>query len=507
MKISLICPYATISAYGLRTISSCLKRDGHDVNLIFLPQKNTVRYTSKVLDELVTIIRESSLIGVSLMTNYFENAVQITQRIKQTTEAPVVWGGIHPTIRPEECLDHADIVCLGEAEMTISELTVKMQNGIDGFDTQGLWFKKENKIIKNELRPLIRNLDDIPYPDYDYPTHYVLSDHGIRIMDENLMKRHMSNDYLAHPTRGCPFGCSYCCNNTINKMYPEQKAVIRKRSIQNIIGELKDVRKNFPFVNHITFDDDAFFSYSEEDIEAFSKQYKQTIGLQLEIRGAHPEFITRPKMSLLVDAGLTGVRMGIQTGSERTKKLYKRHYSNKEVGDCVRIIHALKHKIPLPRYDIIVNNPWETDEDLTETLILFAEFPKPYLLNMFSLTFYPGTELYDKAVNDNLITDDLNDVYRKSVNLRTAGTSGKLLNEFYFNNLFFLLYVYSMNGYDIPTPIWLMLAHRKNHPVRSRMLYFALKLGASFLLKKQLIRDIYLSKKDGNIKRNEYPLD
>jgi hypothetical protein len=171
------------------------------------------------------------------------------------------------------------------------------------------------------------------------------------------------------------------------------------------------------------------------------------------------------------------------------------------------MINEFRDKIKLPRYDIIVNNPWEKDGDLAETLMFFAKFPKPYLLNMFSLTFYPGTELYEKAVEDGIITDDLNDVYRKTYNLRAYGTSGKLLNETYFNNLFYLLYIYSLSGHSISTKILSLLIKRKSEPFKSRLAYFILRLGASLLLKKRLVQEIYASTKERNLHRTEYNLD
>jgi len=201
------------------------------------------------------------------------------------------------------------------------------------------------------------------------------------------------------------------------------------------------------------------------------------------------------------------LRVGIQTGSNHTRRLYKRHHTNEQVEECARIIHEFKKEIPLPRYDIIINNPWETEEDLTETLMLFAKLPKPYLMNMFSLTFYPGTELYEKAVKDGIITDDLEDVYRKSYNVRANGTSGKLLNESYFNNLFYLLYVYALEGQDINVQRLSLLANRKAHPIRSRLLYFMMRQKAGILLKKRLAQGIIESIQEGQIHRDEYALD
>ena len=76
MKITLISPYPTLQAFGLRTMSACLKREGHDVNILFLPKRFEKKYEDKVLDEVVELSKKSDLIGISLMTNFFDTAVQ-----------------------------------------------------------------------------------------------------------------------------------------------------------------------------------------------------------------------------------------------------------------------------------------------------------------------------------------------------------------------------------------------------------------------------------------------
>src|SRR3989338_6656596 len=104
MKITLISPYPDITNFGIRTISSFLKRNGDKI--VF----NTQRYDDNVLDEVVSLCKGSNLIGITLMTNFFDGAVQITKKIKGSIDVPIIWGGVHPTIRQEESLKYADMV-------------------------------------------------------------------------------------------------------------------------------------------------------------------------------------------------------------------------------------------------------------------------------------------------------------------------------------------------------------------------------------------------------------
>ena len=430
MKIVLISPYANAFSFGTRTLSSCLKKYGHNVKVIFLCRNFWERYDDQILAAMVELSRGADLIGISLMTNFFDNAVQITQRLKRDLDIPILWGGIHPTIRPQECLDYADLVCLGEGEEALIELVKKMEEKQDYRHIPGIWAKDKNSIITNKIRPLIQDLDSIPFPDYyDYENHYILDGKCIQKMSEALLNKYSLGHYMTMPTRGCPFGCSYCCNNTINKMHLYQK-IVRKRSVDNVIKELLHAKDSWPGMLSVYFDDDAFFLYTPEELREFGNKYKKNIGLPLGIGGITPSTLTREKLSLLVDAGLKSTRMGIQSASESTKKLYRRNYPNQLVLAAARIINEFKDKIDTPQYDILIGNPWEKDEDLIKTLIFLTKLPRPYYFSTYLLTLYPETELYNKAKQEGLITNDLEEVYRKSF---------RYYKPTYLESLFFLL--------------------------------------------------------------------
>ncbi|MHC4532330.1 MAG: B12-binding domain-containing radical SAM protein [Planctomycetota bacterium] len=466
MKVTLISVGSDINSFGIRTLSACLKREKEcDVQLLFLPILMSDRYKDTTLNEIVKLSEKSDLIGISLMTNFFNHSVRITQHLKENLSIPIVWGGIHPTIRPAECLDYADMVCLGEGEGTLVELVRNMRDGQDFHNVPGIWFKDKGEIVTNELRPLIQNLDSIPFPDYDYEAHYTLSDGRIRKFDTDLFKKQLGVNaiYRTLPTRGCPYKCTYCCNNVLNKMFPNP---VRKRSVDNVIKELMIVKNRLPFIKTIAFESDSFFDYCKEEIIDFAKEYKEIIGIPLEIVGVTP-VITREQLSPLVEAGLIFVRMGIQTGAERTKRLYKRYHSNQKVEKAVRLINEFKDKIKLPLYDIILDNPWETEDDLIETLMFLCKLPTPYRLAFYSLTFFPETELYELAKKGSIIKDDLNDAYRKDF---------MYCKKTYLNRLFFLLNEYTIWGDHISPKMMSLLTNRKLRRFKVNwLLYMILK--------------------------------
>ena len=120
----------------------------------------------------------------------------------------------------------------------------------------------------------------------------------------------------------------------------------------------------------------------------------------------------------MVDAGMVNIQIGIQTGSPRMKELYKRTHSNERVIEMATLLRRYIPRIRPPIYDFILDNPWETLEDKYLTFQLMLKLPQPFFVQIFSLTFFPGTGLFDLAKSEGLITDDIRDVYRQQYNTR-----------------------------------------------------------------------------------------
>jgi len=427
MKVTLISPYFTLAAIGLRGISASLKSAGHDTSMIFLvpPQNESAHkyvYSKKLLDEVVSVCEGSDLIGISLMTSFFNHAVQITRAIKEKLSTPVIWGGIHPTLRPMECLKFADIVCVGEGEGATLELTERMAEGRDLKGIKNIWIKDNGKVIENhDIRPLVQDLDSLPFADYNLDNHYIYDHSTERLLsiDKKILENYMARELTLIPhtasfqimgSRGCPYKCTYCCNNALQNLYKGQKPV-RRRSVDSIIEELKTIKNTFPFITNVIFHDDTFFSANKEYIEDFGTRYKNEIGLPFGLLG-DPTFTTEDKLQRMLEAGLKSVQIGVQSGSDRILDLYKRKHHNKNIIPLGKMLNKYKDKLII-KYDSIIDNPYEEEKDLLDTIRVLQEIPYPYELQVFSLVFFPGTELYEKAKNDNLIRDEHEEIYQK----------------------------------------------------------------------------------------------
>jgi len=475
MRITFIEPTPPdVAAFGTRALAAYLKSRGKDVRVIFLPGGVSLyksaagaRYTydPRILDQLVELARGSGLVGLSFMSNYLDRAMQLAAALKQGVDAPLIVGGIHPTVMPERCLEFADIVCRGEGEEAVLELVERLEAGLDYADVKNLWLRRDGEIVKNPQRPPIADLDSLPFFDFSLEGHYIfdVARHAIAPMTKELLERSFpmepavegtfydsytrTRNYKTMTTRGCPHHCTYCAESFLKNMY-KGHGYLRKRSIDNVMQELAWVRRELPFVQSIFAFDDTFLVRPLEEIQEFCRRYKAEIGLPLHIQ-ASPTTTTREKIEALVDAGLSFVEMGIQTTSPRGMELYRRNVSEDTILKAADVYKDFVGRIHPPCYHVILDNPWETVEDYLRTLDTVLKLPPPFWMKRASLVCFPGTELYTKAWKDGVIVDEA-DEWRQIYNKHLHHPHGTYVN--------FLFYLAGFSR--LPRPLVRLLAAR-----------------------------------------------
>ncbi len=424
-----------LDPYGLKIISAYLKQHGHEADLLFLPfttweehEFSEDIFDPKQLQQLMQSIcqfilnRQPQLLGLSVLTNFYEHAAVLSDELKRHSSVPIIWGGTHATVDPEGTLEHADMVCLGEGEDAILELANKMAAGENYDNVANIWLKRNGQIIRNDVRPLTNDLDRLPYPDLSLENQFVLHKGQILPLDHKLALTYLPHNfgwdsigYSVVATRGCPYRCTYCFNYGLRSIYRKDKgSIVRRRSLENVMSELYQIKQQFPELTHINIADETFILGDDLAwIKEFCRMYKSRIGLPF-FCCLRPENISQESVSELVDAGCFFVQMGIQSGSPRTlKEVYHRHMNMDLLVEKAKVLNLFKDKL-MPCYDVILDNPYETDEDLRQTLDFLLRLPKPFRIQLFSLTLYPGTQLYDRAKQDGKLKDIHTQVYQKS---------------------------------------------------------------------------------------------
>ena len=453
MRVALITPTPyDLFASGPRALSAYLRANGHDTRLILLPgetgkykyRENYIyQYPRSMMEDLARLTEDCDLVGVSFMSGNFDVALQATRTVQHAHPGtPVVWGGHHATVLPQQALEFVDLVCIGEGEGCLLELADTLEAGGDISGIENLCLKVDGETIINTIRPLIQDLDSLPFIDYSNEDHWVydkpqqrlipLDDEGLRLNAAQYPDRDkvLRYTYKAMITRGCPHHCAYCGAAHNHVLYKGQK-VLRRRSVDNMMAEMRQVLDRYPFYEMFHMQDDVFFAAPTREIQAFASAYKERIDRPIRAQMS-PTVINDAKFGAMIDAGLCFTELGLQTGTANTMALYKRGMSNEHLLRATEIITRYRDYLNTPDYHVILDCPWESPDDVVDTLRLIWKLPHPYNLLPSSLVFYPGTEFYERAKAEGHLSDEFAEVYRKHF----TTPKGSYVNFLFFLSIF-----------------------------------------------------------------------
>jgi len=165
-----------------------------------------------------------------------------------------------------------------------------------------------------------------------------------------------------------------------------------------MVDEIKAARTHWKF-KRIRFDDEVF-NFQLDWLKDFCERYPRDVGLPFEIF-IEPKLVNEERMTMLRDAGLVWVYMGVQSSERVTGHLYDRRVKNSTIGDIAQLYHKLGIK---PHFQLIFDDPVSTEEDKRKLFELISTFPHPFDLYLFSMTVFPGSELNNKLLESGLIT-------------------------------------------------------------------------------------------------------
>ena len=388
---------------GVRHIASSLRRHGHRVYEIYFKDYLHHRFitpTDREVAGLLRVLRETgtTLVGLSLRAGaYLPVARALTQRIREELNIPILWGGMHVTMAPEECIADADLICRGEGEAPMVDLMGRLAADLPITDLPNFWIRTPQGITRNPIRPQENNLDDLPFRDFhSHEFKYVISGRHVTHGDPLVMEP----VYQIMASRGCYFDCHYCDINALRTIHGEGGFSYRVRSVDNLLRELIYAKQEFPGLKRIRFDDELFVS-DREWVRDFSTRYRREVNLPFEVL-IDPRVVNREGLGLLKDAGLDTVLMGIQNTERINREIYNRPISNQRILETARLISSLGLKAC---YQLMVDDPVSTTADKEELFRMLLQLPLPYDLYLFSLCLWPGTALIQTLKDRGLITD------------------------------------------------------------------------------------------------------
>jgi radical SAM superfamily enzyme YgiQ (UPF0313 family) len=237
------------------------------------------------------------------------------------------------------------------------------------------------------------DMEGLPFPQYGEGELIYRAGQGFVDMTLNDF---LANDGLGYTTLwsiGCPFHCTYCGNTKFIANDVAYKK-LRHPSARYIVDEVKTARARFPHISQVSFHDDSFMAIPYEQLEEFSTLWKEELDLPFAVYGVIPNYVRQDKFEILTWAGMNRIRMGIQSGSQSILDFYKRPSPPARILEAgeVAATFAPKYHIP-PAYDIIMDNPIETRQDVVDTLELLYEMKRPFTLLIYSLKVIPNTDL------------------------------------------------------------------------------------------------------------------
>lgn len=353
---------------GLASISAVLKEAGHKVDLFdttFVVQGSFEEVSEQFMqkfDEILGNFKQKvnsfnpDILLVGVRSLEYDFATKLIREAK--TNLPVIFGGQHPTVSPEEAIksDVVDYICVGEGEEAILELIEKLKNKEDETKINNIWVKKDGKIFRNPVRPLMKNLDELPFPDWN-------------LFDT----RHVDTKGTFETSRGCPYSCTYCVNDYMQSLYGGVGGYHREKGIKRTIDEMEQFLTDFPQVNDIWLIDETF-TLKTDRVRDFCQQYKKRIKDKFNVPFGcmtRPEVLSEEKVQYLKEAGCRKIAMGIETGNEKYRKdMLDRQMPQQSIINAFRI--AKKAGIHTYSFNM-VGFPNETREDIFSTIDLNRE--------------------------------------------------------------------------------------------------------------------------------------
>ncbi|MBS3763503.1 MAG: B12-binding domain-containing radical SAM protein, partial [Planctomycetes bacterium] len=320
--------------YGLAFLSSVLQREGHETKLLNVNEKLDFPLDP---DRICREVRDydPDLVGFSVVTPQYQAARRIAEIVREGSDAPIVCGGIHPTMAPEETLQDEcwDYICVGEGEDAIIDMVDRLESGESLKEISNIAYREDGEVVRNSLRPF-KELTELP------PKDYKLFDFQKMIDAKNGWVGLMAS-------RGCPFRCSYCFNHRMVDLYQESTGLarkelnyIRKHPVDAVIAEIEYLLENYENIDTFIFDDDIL-TLEKDYLRDLCRRYAEVSDLPF-VCNAHVRFFDRERAEMLKSAGCRIVKFGLESGSERVRReIMHRRMSDEKIDEAFKTAHEV----------------------------------------------------------------------------------------------------------------------------------------------------------------------
>lgn len=368
---------------AIEYLSSVLKKNGHECVLFI--ESGERHFLRSALES------GASLFAFSCTTGEEDWVLETATALKKESSTPIIVGGPHTTFFPQ-IIEQANIdyICRGEGEQAFVDLLEAIGHNPDAIKRiRNIWSKNsDGKIYRTEVRPFIKDLDVLPFPDFGIYAKY------------KYILTYSKDMYPAMRGRGCPYNCSYCFNKAYKELYNNKGRYLRKRHPENMIAELLWAKQQYG-IRKVNFVDDSFLSFPKW-LREFSIFYRDKINLPFIIN-AEPSEVNEELARIIKEMGCICVRMGVESGNDYLRqKVLNKKVTTEQIKAAAG--HIKRHGIKLATYNIL-GLPDETLDNAIETYKLNKEIRADFI-QCSLLQPYPGTAINEYVKKKGLLKDD-----------------------------------------------------------------------------------------------------
>ncbi|MDD4910420.1 MAG: radical SAM protein [Candidatus Omnitrophica bacterium] len=378
--------------HSLLTIAAPLQKGGYKVSIIDQRvDKDWGRNLTEALKSGPVCVGISSMTGTQI--HFAIEAAKVVRRAAGG-KVPIVWGGPHPSILPEQTLmsEYVDIVCVGEGDVTFRELVGALASGGSLSGIEGIAYKDGGRAVRNPDRALIDVEGLLPVP-------WGLIDVEKYIHPDMYLKESLRTLDIGQTSRGCPFNCGFCSSASL------RKRKWRDMSVEKSLGIIVDTVKRFG-LSGIWIRDDEFYINRERAQRICEGIIRNDLKIHWYTSGTRVDVFNKAsdeQTALLKKSGAYVLKFGAESGSDRVLEL-----SNKgiKVEDTIRANLKAKAAGITPAFALMIGFPGETFEDIDKTIDLSFRLkrdnPNALFETMAIYTALPATPMYESALKNGL---------------------------------------------------------------------------------------------------------
>ena len=384
-------------ATGILVIGTILRSQGFAVQVIDGTVKND--YIKRTMDSVDNGV---VMVGFSVMTSQVPLALDLSKSIKaKRPDIPIIWGGIHPILFPEQTLRNSniDLVVTGEGTKTILHLIDYINGRISLQQVRGVGYKNALGVVALNEPSEEDDINDFPHIDYS-----ILDDVGVYLSSKSVYQREITtnnNENLAvMPVLtglGCCYKCQFCINVILERRY-------RYRTATSIIEEIKKLKEKYRANTFIFYDED-FFINKKRLLEFLDLIEKENLRFSwrawARVDYFNNKYIDRDLVLRLEKCGLRSIVMGGESGSQKVLDIIKKGIKVKNILHSAKMLDGT---MITPRYSFIIGLEGEEKEDTKKTYKLCVDLidanQKVDIAGPFIFRYYPGSPIFDSIIKN-----------------------------------------------------------------------------------------------------------